>query len=430
MAPLRTTLLSLVLLLAGLALHSQPMLLGEKALNEGDYYRAQEHFNRIIEDASSVQPFDLALAYYYRSWTWIKLYGEGPADVTSVLSDPSGQMLLNAYDDLLSALAHEDGRLTKRINDLLVQLEPGLLQYGLVMINRAEDQQAAGKPFKSTAEEAIRYLEPATRINNSYLAYDLLGQAFLMTEKKDRAIEMFERSVGTYSNRTPETPDFMIGYAYFRLAVLYRDHLMDVNGCLDIVHTGRKVLDEEYSRWMKTLPAGQGSSNTRPREEYLRASQDLHTLELETLLRSPDKLSEAQAVFRSELARKPDDVNLMIAYASLFEKTDPEVAVAYYKKAMQQDPGNPIAGFNLAVVYYNQGQKFFNEGVRTEDEDKQDLNISRAQEYFKLARPLFEKVLQGSPADPQAISALKLICFAMDDLEGYEFYQELEKKSQ
>jgi hypothetical protein len=62
--------------------------------------------------------------------------------------------------------------------------------------------------------------------------------------------------------------------------------------------------------------------------------------------------------------------------------------------------------------------------VRAENEDKQDVNVAKAQEYFKLARPVFEKVLESNPGDQDAIAALQLICFALDDFEGYEYYSD------
>jgi hypothetical protein len=48
--------------------------------------------------------------------------------------------------------------------------------------------------------------------------------------------------------------------------------------------------------------------------------------------------------------------------------------------------------------------------------------VAKAQEYFKLARPIFEKVLESNPNDKEAIVALQLICFATDDFEGYDYY--------
>jgi tetratricopeptide (TPR) repeat protein len=415
----------LLLLVLSAQVPAQPIFLGEEALNQGDYRKAQEYFNQIIENTGGVEPFELALAYYYRSWTWIKLYGKGPGDITSVVSDPSGELLLNAYNDLISSLSHEDGRLTKRINDLLVQLEPGLLQYGLVMINRAEDYSEEGRPYVTTTENAVRFLDPAARINSSYLAYDLLGQAYMLLDHQSKAIEMIEKAIARYKIQPPETPDFMIGYAFFRLATIYRDTIKDEDRCLDVIHEGKKLLDSEHQRFLSNASSANLSPQDRSGKDYIKARNDLHTLELETLLRSSTKLTEAQAVFKSEMALHPGDVDLIIAYASLFEKTDPEVAIEYYKKALKKDPGNPIAEFNLAVVYYNQGNKYFDAGLRAEDEDKQDLNIAKAQDYFVLAKPFFLKYFQSNPGDQQAISALKMISFALDDLEAYEYYSSL-----
>lgn len=410
------------------SLSAQPVKLGEEALNRGDYRVAQEHFNQVIEKQDQADPVELSLAYYYRAWTWIKLYGTGPGDIRSVMSDPSGEMLIKAYNDLVSSLLHEDGRLTGRINDLLVQLEPGLIQYGLVMVNRAEDQREAGKEYLVTAENAIRYLGPATRIHDSFLAYDLLGQALMLTGDDAKALEMFEKSVGAYANHPPQVPDFMVGYATFRLATLYRDLQGDEDRCLDAIQAGRKLLEAEYRRLTGPDSKVKGVALKSLEGDYFKVMNDLHTLELETYMRTEAKASEAQAIFRSEMTQHPNDVNLVIAYASLFESSDPAVAIEYYLKALAMDTGNELATFNLGAVYYNQGQKYFNLGVRAEDEDKQDLNIATAQEYFILARPIFEQLHQKDPDDLETITALKNICFATDDFQGFEHYSILEKQ--
>jgi tetratricopeptide (TPR) repeat protein len=208
------------------------------------------------------------------------------------------------------------------------------------------------------------------------------------------------------------------------MGILYRDHINDEDKCMDAVQAGKKLITEEYRRVLTSSSSAIVSQRERLEKDYLQAINDLHTLELETLLKSQTKIAEAQAVFKSELKQNPGDVNLMIAYASLFEKTDAGVAIEYYKKALEKDPGNAIAEFNLGVVYYNQGQKYFDQGVRAEDEDKQDVNVAKAREYFKLARPVFEKVLESNPDDQDAIAAMQLICFALDDFEGYQFYSD------
>jgi len=413
------------LILSFQAVYTQPLILGEEALNKGEYHKAQEYFSQIIREEVKNQPFEVALAYYYRAWTWIKLYGPGPNDITAVVSDPSGQMLLNAFNDLLNSLTREDGRLTNRIDDLLLQLEPGLMQYGLVMLNRAEDFRAAGKTYSATAGTAIQYLEAAARINSSYLAYDMLGQAWMLAGDNERALQMLRKAGEQYGMALPEKPDFLVGYAFFRMGTLYRDFLQDEDKCLDAIRSGKNLLEEEHKRLMQSNPTGMDREDNELEKEFFKVYNDLHTLELETYLRSTTRLTEAQAVFRSEMAQHPDNVNLIIAYASLFEKTDPVISIEYYQKALGKDPGNQTAEYNLAVVYYNQGQSYFNVGVREEDEDKQDLNISKAQEYFRLARPAFEKIHRSDPADKDAISALQMICFALDDIEGYNYYSNL-----
>ncbi len=426
MKKIKHSLLFFLFALLTSTLSAQPIVEGEKALNNGEYEKAQEYFNEVIRGASQVQPFELSLAYYYRAWTWIKLYGPGPSDITAMVSDPSGEMLINAFNDLIDALTYEDGRLTKRINDLLVQIEPSLIQFGLVMVNRAEDFKDAGKPYKSTAALAQKYLEPASRINHSYLAYDLLGQSYMLSGDVNKAVEMFKNATTRYQVKLPDYPDFLIGYAYFRMASIYRDDLNDENQALDALHAGKKLLDEEFQRISQPGQQGGDPKLAAARKEYLKVTNDLHTLELETYLKSPSKLSEAQAVFKSEMVQHPGDVNLIIAYASLFEKSDPDVAITYYKKALAVEPGNSVAEYNLAAVYYNQGQKYFNLGVRDQDDKaKSELNISTGQDYFKLARPIFEKYLQSNPNDRETLSALKGIAFSLDDTRAFEKYKQM-----
>jgi tetratricopeptide (TPR) repeat protein len=421
-------LLILFLLTVSIDAFAQPIVQGEQALNEGEYARAQEYFNIVIKDQSKVKPFELALAYYYRAWTWLKLYGTGPADITSPEADASGEMLLKAYDDLISSLTYEDGKLTQRINTLLIQLEPGLVQYGLVMVNRAEDHKASGKKYSEPAAMALTYLSDACSIKATFVSYDLLGQACLVAGNTEKALENFKLAEEDYRLRPPAEPDFMVGYAFFRAAVIYRDVLADEDRCLLTLQSGRKLLEDEFHRYFMAGPAGDSSRLNSLKITYIKVSQDLRTLELETYLQSATRLSEAQAEFKKEMALNPGDINLVIAYASMMEKTDPTVAIIYYEKALEIDPANEVAAYNVGAVNFNLGKKYFDQGVLEEDEEKAGIYIEEARKYFKKARPVFEDILEKHPDDEQAISTLKMICFALDDTKAFEYYSGLEKK--
>jgi tetratricopeptide (TPR) repeat protein len=407
---------------------SQPIVQGEQAMNAGDYGKAQEYFNMIILDQAKVKPFELSLAYYYRAWTWLKLYGPGPADITQPSADASGEMLLNAYNDLVSSATHDDGRLTKRINDLLIQVEPGLVQYGLVMVNRAEEYRDAGEKYSDVAAKAVLYLGDACSIHATFVSYDLLGQAYLIAGNEERALEQFKLAEADYRLRPPAEPDFMIGYAFFRMATIYRDGLADEDQCFLAIQSGRKLLEDEFHRFFDSNPKGDSLHLNSLKLSYIKVRSDLRTLELETYLRSTNRLTEAQAEFKKEMAMNPKDVDLVIAYASMLEKSDPDISIEYYNKALLMDPGNEVARYNIGAVSFNQGKKYFDEGIRAEDPDKVDLYVEEARKYFKQARPVFEYILKSNPDDEQAISALKMICFALDDTKGYEYYSGLEKK--
>lgn len=417
----------LVLMLSFLRMAAQPIVEGEKALNEGQYEKAREYFTIVIREGSGVTPFELALAHYYRAWTWIKSYGAGPADLSSPAADPSGEMLLKAYDDLITAVNYDDGRLTKRINDLLIQLEPGLVQYGLVMLNRAESLKGDDRKFTAQAGKATEYLEKAISIKGNYVSYDLLGQAYLLTGDSGKALANFKLAGEDYRLRPPSEPDFMIGYAFFRQAVIYSDHLADEDRCLLSIQSGIALLAEEYQR----ASAAHTSDSTGiggVRKAYLQVYSDLRTLELETYLKSTTRIEQAQAEFRKEMAVRPDDAGLIIAYASLLEKSDPDVSVSYYRKALELEPDNEVALYNIGAVSFNQGKKYFDQGILEQDPDKAALYMEQARHYFSQARPAFEAIFRKHPDDPQAISALSMICFALDDTQGYEYYRQLENE--
>lgn len=71
----------------------------------------------------------------------------------------------------------------------------------------------------------------------------------------------------------------------------------------------------------------------------------------------------------------------------------------------------------------------FDLAQKTSDNDLFSQLLDEATLSFETAKPYFEKVLEIDPNSLDAIQALKIIAFVLDDKEDYLKYQSLEKEN-
>ncbi|WP_201985387.1 tetratricopeptide repeat protein [Hymenobacter rubidus] len=109
----------------------------------------------------------------------------------------------------------------------------------------------------------------------------------------------------------------------------------------------------------------------------------------------------------------PSNSNLYAVRGSMYDqqkKTD--LAVADYRKAVEMDPNNFDAEFNLGVYNYNKAADAY---TKVSKMDLKTYQVSgkkyeaEGKKYFEAAIPYFEKALQLQPDDRNTISSLQKI---------------------
>jgi len=398
---------------------------GKKLFIEGDYQRSLDYFNQAISQERSGNQELLAEAHYLRGLNYIRLYGEAFAGDNTALQKRYADALLSAYNDFVSSLKYDKGQYWQRIDNEMKNLHQPLLQEGLKSLNEYNDLVFNGRTDKNLLKRAEDYLMATHDIRDSYLVNDLLGQVALDKGNKDEAEKYFSRAEKLYTDSPPDEPDFLMAYVFYRLAAIHKTG--DIRKAMDDARRGTRLMESEYDRFSKMKYNMAPPRIMQLEEQYRLAMQDLHNLTLDLHLNSPDMYVEALGVFEEELAADPENINVLTGYASLLEKTDKTGAIKVYEKILALEPDNQVVLFNLGVLNYTRGKEMFDLAQTTTDNDQFSLLLEEATQYFDIAKPYFEKVLSIDPKSLDAVQALKIIAFVLDDKEDYLKYQALEK---
>ncbi|GAB2870283.1 tetratricopeptide repeat protein [Hymenobacter ruber] len=129
------------------------------------------------------------------------------------------------------------------------------------------------------------------------------------------------------------------------------------------------------------------------------------------------KGEDALAKINKSIIADPGNSNLYAVRGSMYDqqkKTD--LALADYKKAVELDPNNFDAQFNLGVYNYNKAADAYTKA------SKMDLKTYQAsgkkfeaegKKYFEASVPYFEKALQLQPDDRNTLTSLQKVYFRL-----------------
>ncbi len=397
---------------------------GKAQLDNGSYYKALEYFNQVISQEKSMTPDILSEAYYYRGLTYVKLYNKVYSGDDKEEQELYQDALLHAYRDYKAGLGHDNGTLWKKIDTEIKNLHHPLLQQGLTLLNEYNDLVFKGKGDPKILERAEDYLLAAHEIRESYLVCDLLGQVYLDKGQKQEAAEYFAKSEKLYNDKLPEEPDFLMAYVFYRLAAIHKAE--DIKLALEDDQRGLNFMASEHERFLAMKDKLTPERLQQMQGQYDLALKDLTNLKLDLFLTDTSQYVAALHVFEQELSEKPDDVDVLIGYASLLEKSDKDKAIQTYQKVLELAPDNTIALFNLGALYYDKGKTLVGTAQESTEDKQYDILMEEAKNDFEIARPYFEKALEKDPRSPEIIRALKTIAFVLDDQPAYEKYKEME----
>ena len=393
---------------------------------DGSYYKAMEYFNQIVAAGRTLSPEELTQAYYYRGLTYIRLYNEAYSGDSKEDQKTFRDALLNAYRDFKSSLGYDDGKNWKQIDLEIKNLHHPLLQEGLISLNTYNDLVFNKKPDQKVLARAEDYLLAAHEIRESYLVCDLLGQVYLDKGQQEEAAAYFGKSEKLYTENLPEQPDFLMAYVFYRLAAIHKQD--SIRLAMQDNQRGMNFLESEYTRFIFMKDKLEPARAKEMESQYRQALQDLNNLKLDLYLANTDEYVEALHVFEGQIVAEPENVDVLVGYASLLEQSDKEKAILTYKKALGMDPENPIALYNLGALYYSKGKEMLKTAGKTTDDAQYNLLTEEAMSNFRTGRGYFEQAFAGDPESVDIIQALKSIAFILDDQVSYNKYKDLESK--
>jgi tetratricopeptide (TPR) repeat protein len=129
------------------------------------------------------------------------------------------------------------------------------------------------------------------------------------------------------------------------------------------------------------------------------------------------KGEDAIAKINKTIAADPTNSNLYAVRGSLYDQQKKsDLAVADYRKAVELDPKNFDAQFNLGVYNYNKAADAYTKASKM---DLKTYQVSgrkletEGKKYFEAAIPPFERALELQPNDRNTLTSLKKIYFRL-----------------
>lgn len=120
---------------------------------------------------------------------------------------------------------------------------------------------------------------------------------------------------------------------------------------------------------------------------------------------------EAIGKIERAIAADPTNSNLYAVLGSIYDQDkQPAKALEAYKKAVEVDPANFDANFNLGVYNYNKAADLYTKASKMSlaEYNKSGKKFEAdGKKYFQESIPYFEKALQAQPDDRTVISSLQ-----------------------
>ena len=407
------------------ALHAQKTAVttGIAEFNIGNYELALEKINMALSSGIVLKDYTEAKAWFYKGKSLIALLGEAAQQNNTVLLEKYQNAYLDAYDAFLKASEKDTkGKYQDQIEQSMHGIYNALLQFGMNFLQSGD------------YGSALDYMNASVSANENfikrdiYLAYDLRGQSHLNLGDSTQANLDFNNCIAHYNKAKPEVPDLYIGYAFYRLALLFRYKDDNINAALESIQDGKALVNSEHERFKAMKDQFSTDQFTQVQQQYANTSGDLEAFELDIYLNYPDKYAEALVKFQTAISKNPNNTTIHLAYASLLEKSDEEAALKEYNKVLEKDPVNFNAAFNAGALHINEAariSKTMLEAETIEEELKFDEDIKAA---MQRALPYMKKAHEIDPTNHEVLRALKQITIQLNMEDEYMHYKKLESE--
>jgi tetratricopeptide (TPR) repeat protein len=127
----------------------------------------------------------------------------------------------------------------------------------------------------------------------------------------------------------------------------------------------------------------------------------------------------------------PKEAKYHSAKGQVYDKLDkPEKAKESYEKALELNPENFMALYNLGIIYYNEGVELENKANKTKDEKKFKELKKKAEDKFLKALPYMEKANEIKSEELSVLQTLKTLYYRLrvKKEEYLRKYKQVDKK--
>ncbi|MGC9355292.1 MAG: tetratricopeptide repeat protein [Mariniphaga sp.] len=135
-----------------------------------------------------------------------------------------------------------------------------------------------------------------------------------------------------------------------------------------------------------------------------------------------DKTEDAMKYLDVAIQQDPGNATFYFAQGTLYEKVEnDEKAIESYEKAIENDETFFNAYYNLGALYYNKGVKQIEvaNSIPTSDNEVYEVELKKADKWFKEALPYMEKCHELKPDDNMTMESLKNLYYRLKDMENY-----------
>lgn len=412
---------------SGLMAQDYKVTTGVVNAQQGDFEEGLKNLNTALENPADIKAKNLPKAYYYKAKCLVGVLAKAARDKDLEKVAKYENAYLDAFEALKKAKETDDGKWGKKVEADMLGLYNPLLSSGLGFLNAGNDKSTPAEARSILLDKAEKNLVASTEINpDFYVAFDLLGQTHLSRKDTAAAMTAFGNAKKAFKDNRPKQPDLLIAYVYYRTSLLQRFKNNDLDASLKDLDEGKAVLESEWERVQANKANMQAEAFAQEQQRYMDAKKDLGSLELDVYLNSPEKLQEAIDKFEKAVAAEPDNYIIHVAYASLLEKVDMEKAVGVYEKAIEIDPENDHAYFNLGALYNNMAKVKFDAANDEKDYEKAEALQKEVDDIFKKALPAFEKALEINPNSLMTVRALKQITVRLNMMDDFKKYKDME----
>jgi tetratricopeptide (TPR) repeat protein len=135
-----------------------------------------------------------------------------------------------------------------------------------------------------------------------------------------------------------------------------------------------------------------------------------------------DKTEDAMKYLDMAIQQDPENSTFYFAQGTLYEKVEnEEKAIESYQNAIENDEDFFDAYYNLGALYYNKGVKQIEvaNSIPTSNNEAYEVELKKADKWFKKALPYMEKCHELKPEDNMSMESLKNLYYRLKDMENY-----------